>query len=317
MSRSPKVSVVVPTYNYARFLDEAIPSVLNQTFTDFELIIVDNCSTDNTDAVVKKYLSDSRVSFYKNETNLGLVGNWNKCLEYATGEYIKFLCADDKFHPQILERFVRIMEQHPTIAIVTNYSDIFGEKIGKGRAPFVGLVNGQTVRESMLTPGNRNWLRNPSAVMFRKKDADAVGLFHPRLFHGTDLEYYLRLLTKGDAYFVPESLSYTRSHSNAQGALIRKKKYEKIFERYDFIMIVKNGQPAVTDSMRSLVDLQVKRRAIRSAAAMYELLPRLYKKDSRRKFKTAFQIGYTEGVLLTPLSKYLQWKYIKRLLDKK
>jgi glycosyltransferase involved in cell wall biosynthesis len=78
---TPKVSVVIPTYNYAHFLDETIQSVLNQTFLDFELIIVDNNSTDNTEEVVKNYLSDNRVSFYKNDTNIGLVGNWNKCLE--------------------------------------------------------------------------------------------------------------------------------------------------------------------------------------------------------------------------------------------
>ncbi len=83
MNISPKVSVLIPTYNYAHYLDETIRSVLDQTFTDFELLIVDNRSTDNTAEVVKKYLGDNRVSFYANEKNVGLVGNWNKCLDYA------------------------------------------------------------------------------------------------------------------------------------------------------------------------------------------------------------------------------------------
>lgn len=317
MNPTPRVSVVVPTYNYAHFLDEALQSVLQQSFQDFELIIVDNNSTDNTDSVVEKYLHDPRLRYQKNEHNLGLSGNWNCCLKLAQGEYIKFLCADDKFHPQILERFVQILDEHPNVAIVTNYSETFGEKRGRGIVPFTGLVNGQFMRETLVTPGNKNWLRNPSAVIFRKKDADAVGLFHPRLSHATDMEYYLRLLTKGDVYFVPESLSYTRSHSNTQGKQLKRKKYESIFERYDFMTIVKNAQPAVTDTMRTLVDKQVKWRAIRSAAAMYELLPKLFEKQNRQKFKTAFKIGYKEGVLFTPLVKYLQWKYIKQLVTAK
>jgi glycosyltransferase involved in cell wall biosynthesis len=79
MKHKPKVSVVVPTYNCARFLPEALASVLAQTFTYFELIVVGNCSTDNTSEVMKQYLADDRVSKYKNETNIGLANNWNKC----------------------------------------------------------------------------------------------------------------------------------------------------------------------------------------------------------------------------------------------
>jgi glycosyltransferase involved in cell wall biosynthesis len=115
MTTNPKVSVLIPTYNYAHFLDETIQSVLNQTYNDYELIIVDNKSTEDTLEVVDKYLGDRRIHFYQNATNLGLSGNWNKCLGYATGEYIKFLCADDKFHPEMLRKFVSVMDENPTV----------------------------------------------------------------------------------------------------------------------------------------------------------------------------------------------------------
>ena len=92
---APKISVCIPTYNYAHYISFAVESVLNQQFTDFELIIVDDCSKDNTEEVVSRFLYDKRVSFEKNERNLGLVGNWNKCLSKARGEYIKFVFADD------------------------------------------------------------------------------------------------------------------------------------------------------------------------------------------------------------------------------
>src|SRR5689334_17359944 len=110
MENLPKISVLIPTYNYAHYLDETIQSVLNQSFKDFELIIVDNHSTDNTEEVVSKYLADERVSYHKNEKNLGLVGNWNMCLTYPKAEYIKFICADDMIHPEMLDKFYAVME---------------------------------------------------------------------------------------------------------------------------------------------------------------------------------------------------------------
>src|SRR5690349_8083201 len=120
---SPNVSVLVPTYNYARFLDKAIQSVLRQTYKNFELIIVDDNSTDDTDQVVQKYLADERVSYHKNSSNLGLPGNWNKCLSLAKGTYIKFLMADDEFHPTMLEKFTAILDQFPCVSIVTSYKE--------------------------------------------------------------------------------------------------------------------------------------------------------------------------------------------------
>lgn len=121
MSQFPRVSVLIPTYNSAPFLDEAIQSVLDQTFADFELIINDNNSTDDTEEIAKKYLSDPRVSFYKNPANIGMAGNWNKLLAHAKGEYIKFLMSDDKFHPQLLEKFVPVMDQYPNVSLITSF----------------------------------------------------------------------------------------------------------------------------------------------------------------------------------------------------
>jgi glycosyltransferase involved in cell wall biosynthesis len=134
MTTNPKVSVLIPTYNYAHFLDETIQSVLNQTYNDYELIIVDNKSTDDTLEVVDKYLGDRRIHFYQNATNLGLSGNWNKCLEYATGEYIKFLCADDKFHPEMLRKFVSVMDENPTVSLVTCDKESINSKCSKEKS---------------------------------------------------------------------------------------------------------------------------------------------------------------------------------------
>src|SRR5687768_7682840 len=123
---SPKVSILIPTFNYGRYLDEAIQSALQQTFRDFELIIVDNNSTDNTKEMISQYLSDERIRYYRNETNIGLVNNFNRCLELATAPYIKFLLADDILHPELLEMFVQILDEYETVALVTSDSESFG-----------------------------------------------------------------------------------------------------------------------------------------------------------------------------------------------
>ena len=102
--------------------------MLDQTFTDFELIIVDNCSKDNTVEVVQKYLADPRVSFYRNNSNLGLTGNWNRCLNLAKGEYIKYLCADDKLHPQILERYIPVMDANTNVSIISCHRQEFDQQ---------------------------------------------------------------------------------------------------------------------------------------------------------------------------------------------
>lgn len=311
---SPKVSVLIPTYNYAHFLDETIQSVLEQTFTDFELVIVDNQSTDNTPEVIEKYLHDNRVRFYRNETNLGLMGNWNRCLEYARGEYIKFLCADDKFHPQLLEKFVAVMDQNPNVSIVSSYNKWFGLRDKERIPPFQGLVNGRCATESLIR--HRNWLFAPTANMFRGESLKKVGKFNPQLHFKLDLELYIRLLSIGDCYVIPEFLSYTRTHPDTQSSALSVKKYEHIYERYKYMTIVKSTNMTADSSFRSLIDEEVKKRAINCHASMYEVLPKLHKKKNRKIFKQSFYVGYSEGVLFKTIFHFFKWKNIKKISTK-
>ncbi|MEP6512756.1 MAG: glycosyltransferase family A protein, partial [Parafilimonas sp.] len=99
-------------------------------------------STDNTAEVVQKYLTDKRVLYYKNTANIGMVPNYNKCLQYPKANYIKYLCADDKFHPQLLEKFVPVMDQYPNVCIVTSDNEIFGSRETKRELPLKYLQEG-------------------------------------------------------------------------------------------------------------------------------------------------------------------------------
>ena len=127
------VSIIMPSYNTAKFISETIDSVLMQTYTNWELIIVDDCSTDNTDEVVKSFLSDDRIKYIKNEKNSGAAFSRNRALREANGKWIAFLDSDDLWHPEKLEKQIRFMEKNRCHFSYTNYIEIDedGEPNGK------------------------------------------------------------------------------------------------------------------------------------------------------------------------------------------
>lgn len=299
--KNPKVSVLIPNYNYGRFLGEAIESVLCQTFNDFEIIIVDNNSTDNSDEVAQKYLSDSRIRYYKNPVNIGSIPNFNKCLEYATGEYIKFLMSDDKFHSQLLEKFTAIMDQYPQVALVTSYRECFDLKSKTLKTPYDGLVKGEKVIYESLTAGKGNWIGEPTTVMFRKSSL-SVGNFNPAYSCLVDLNLWLRILTTGDCYFVPESLSCFRIHGNQ---LSNKNNFYNRFDEYFFYKTAKINNEYHIDHLNLNIEHIIKAKAITCVKAMYKSIPELYKKNSRLILKKGLRVALTEHVLLASLVQFL------------
>ena len=113
----PSVSVILPNYNYARYLPQRIESILNQTFSDFELIILDDASIDNSKEVIESY-NDSRISVYYNKVNSGNpFVQWNKGVQIAKGKYIWIAEADDYCELNILEKLVEILEANKNVGI--------------------------------------------------------------------------------------------------------------------------------------------------------------------------------------------------------
>lgn len=112
------VSIGLPVYNGADFIDKAIDSLLAQTFTDFELIICDNASTDNTDQICRAYASkDSRIRYYRNPRNLGAPMNYNRTVKLAKGKYFKWAAADDVHAPEYLEKCVQVLDNDPSVVL--------------------------------------------------------------------------------------------------------------------------------------------------------------------------------------------------------
>ena len=125
-----KFSITIPTYK-SKFLQEAIESVVSQTYEDWELIIVDDCSPEDIEAVAKPYMIDKRVHYYRNEKNCGsvnVVDNWNICLGYATGDYVICIGDDDRLLPCCLEEYKKLIEKYPTLNVYHARTEIIDER---------------------------------------------------------------------------------------------------------------------------------------------------------------------------------------------
>ena len=218
----PRISVLIPTYNYARYLPEAIESVLEQDLRDLEVLISDDGSTDGSAEVIACYAAkDSRIRFQIHPANLGMVQNWNWCLSAARGEYIKFLFGDDKLASrQALRKLLELLETNPSAALAASARYVVGNKSetleiwDAFRKP--GVYNGAEVITRCLD-GAGNLIGEPSAVLFRRRDAaGGVNLRYQQL---VDEEMWLRLLERGDLAYTTEPLCCFRKHARQQSEL--------------------------------------------------------------------------------------------------
>lgn len=177
----PKVSILIPVFNRKNFISACIQSALDQTFTDFEVVVVDNASNDGTwDICQQLAASDSRVKVFRNDVNIGPVRNWLRCLELATGEYGKFLFSDDLMMPSFLAETLPRLED-PSVAFVSTAA-LIGESPAKGVICYA-LPNGQerlSTRDyfASLASKLKPLPYSPGAALFRITDLRANLLLH-------------------------------------------------------------------------------------------------------------------------------------------
>lgn len=206
----PVVSVGIPVYNCERYIGQAIESVLAQTYDDFELIISDNCSTDATPAIIAGY-HDPRIRVLRNETNVGMVGNFNRLLSSAEGKYTKILCADDYLYPDCLKIQTGLLElpENGSVNVAFCRRDIIGPE-GKrmftwGYAGRPGRMRGVDLLRRMVRRGG-NIIGEPASVLFRSEALRRAGGFAGDIPWVLDVDLYSRVLVLGDAYATPEPL---------------------------------------------------------------------------------------------------------------
>lgn len=222
-NKTASISILLPVLNGRSYLDDALDTLLSQSFTDFEVIICDDGSSDGSYEILERFASeDKRIKLVKNNRKLGLFGNYNRCLEKAQGEYIKPFAQDDLLHPEILSRSFEVLEENPTVSLVSVGRRLIsadGELIDDRNLPKSSDIveaevphTGSTVIQKCLFP-LINYLGEPSSVMFRQS-AKGVG-FDQNFYHIGDIEYWMRILLEGDYYFIPEDLCYFRNHQKS------------------------------------------------------------------------------------------------------
>ena len=214
----PIVSVVIPAYNGAQVIGETIRSVLNQSYADYELIVVDDASVDRTVEVLSG-IQDPRLRIVRNATNLGFEGNFNRALEEARGEFIKVLPMDDLLYPTCLERQVEILEanENRDVCLVSCAKDVItrgGEFVIRGRKGFSGRMPGSQAIRRTVRAGT-NIIGEPGSVLFRRSLLAQVGRFDGSIPYIIDLDLWCRLLLHGDAYIIPETLCAFRVWPNS------------------------------------------------------------------------------------------------------
>ena len=209
------VSIIMPSYNTAQFIEETIASVLAQTYENWELIIVDDCSNDNTDEVVGRYLDDRRIRYLKNKKNSGAAVSRNLALREAKGKWIAFLDSDDLWKPQKLEKQIAFMVQNGYHFSYTTYE----------------IINEQSALQGVIVSGPKKITKNGMyrycwpgclTVMY---DAEYAGLIQiDDIKKNNDYAMWLKVCKKAKCYLLDENLAQYRKRTGS----ISNHSYEKL-----------------------------------------------------------------------------------------
>lgn len=223
----PKVSVIVPNYNHAPYLEKRLQSILDQTYQDFEIIFLDDASKDNSLEIFSKFSDDSRICSIINKSNSGSpFKQWNKGLEKARGEYIWIAESDDYAAPIFLETLVAFLDSNPQVGLAYCQSYIVDEKsnilktnhwrtdeLSRTRWQDDFINNGiDECKEYLCT---KNTIPNASAVLFRKNLLNKVGITEQEMSLCGDWMTWIKVLFKSNIAYSSQILNYYRNHCSS------------------------------------------------------------------------------------------------------
>ncbi|MCC7300083.1 MAG: glycosyltransferase family 2 protein [Verrucomicrobia bacterium] len=234
MTTDPLVSILVPTYNREGYIGECLQSALNQSYQNFEVIVVDNASTDSTCDIVERIaLQDQRVRLFRNDCNVGPVRNWGRCLAEARGALAKFLWSDDLISPTFLSKTVPWLTDNPEVGFVYTGFEMFCEgnthRERSWRVGETGVYASLAYRQGVLA--DCRFPPSPGCALFRLKDLRCnLAVFIPNHHNldlsmsgvGADMLFYLK--TTGiypNFAFIDEPLSFFRYHPDSLSAASR------------------------------------------------------------------------------------------------
>ncbi|MEJ8762617.1 glycosyltransferase family 2 protein [Phocaeicola sp. HCN-40430] len=307
---NPTVSVIVPNYNYARYLEARLQSILNQSFQDFELILLDDASTDNSAEVLDKYRNDFHVShIVVNEKNTGSpFRQWMKGILLAKGEWVWIAEADDLCEPDFLETCVKQVNQYSNVAVcmvASRFIDEDGDML-QGHADYWASKKPNV--SACFFPGKayaahnmywNNCIINASGVLFRRSYAvklyDSVFL---NMRYSGDWVFWFQMLLQGNMVEVYRELNYFRQHTSkvsVEGINSGK----RIKEDIDTYVLMENTFPDIGIYKRRLAHGQLYRKIkkVKNVEKQAELSQYLYEKLG----------GKASDLRLFHINKYLRW----------
>jgi len=229
---NPTVSIGLPVYNAERYLSQTLDSILGQTFTDFELIISDNASSDGTEAICRQYASrDSRIAYYRSPKNVGLTGNFNRVFNLSSGRYFRWSSSDDLFAPTSIEECVHILDRYPDVALcypkttlINAEGNVIGFYADNLDVRFPDAV--RRFRHVHLHLG----LANVQYGLIRRDALGRTSLFGA--YAGSDMVLIAELSLYGKFWEIPQYLFFRRMHNRAASAL-RETSPESVQECWD------------------------------------------------------------------------------------
>lgn len=233
---SKLVSIILPVYNGERFLKESIDSVINQTYTNWELLILDDCSTDSTSVISKEYAKkDSRISYYRNETNLKLPNNLNKGFSLAKGEYLTWTSDDNKYRPTAIERMAKILDKG-TAQLVYASCRIINEE-------------GAEIEYIMCDKDTSRRLKGKDSIgacfLYTREVYECIGDYDSNCILVEDLDYWQRVAASFQLDYIRDILYDYRFHNGALTSTMKKElfynnlkkvilKNRKLYDKLDF-----------------------------------------------------------------------------------
>lgn len=230
MSATPRVSIGLPVYNGQRYLEHAVRSLLEQTFADFELILSDNGSTDDTPSLCQQFVeSDPRVRFYRSPENQGCAWNYNRVFQLSRGEYFKWAAHDDVCGPEFLERCVRSLDECPEAAWCHPRTTHIGPSGRTLEDPRLCDISYLDVPEGKPTRASPRPSQRFRAILFGAHgEVDFYGLIRTKTlrktalhlpYYGADKVLVAELALHGPFCEVPETLFFVRAHTEGSGWL--------------------------------------------------------------------------------------------------
>ena len=222
MDKNPLVSVLMTAYNREQFIGEAIESVVNATYSNWELIIVDDCSKDNTVCIAKLYEStDKRIKVYKNEKNLGDYPNRNKAASYAKGKYIKYCDSDDKLFDWSLDYCVQTMEKFPEagMGILKLNKEVKQEYLLSKESIYTNFF-----KHPILSIG-------PSGTIIKRESFEQIGGFNPGFGVASDMYFNLKMAAHFPLVLLSSVFFFYRTHEGQEV----NNKYSYLYNNYRYL----------------------------------------------------------------------------------